>query len=412
MAEQTQRAALGQVSAGRALWPLGLATALSLMGDATLYAILPLYPAEAGIALESVGIILSVNRLIRLATNSPVGWLFDRVPDRRLLFFASLWLGVLSTAIYALSSGLPILFIGRLLWGLAWSGIWVGGNAIVLQSAPEALRGRWVGIYQVWFFSGSALGSFLGGVLTDAVGYRQALWIGAAISTLGALAAMAGLSDRNGSSHRTHLVSSGGRGPTGWRHISPAMWAVAVAQGMNRLVTAGIVAATLGLVIRQALGTELQWGAWQVGVASMTGGLLASRTLVSLVGAPFAGVWSDASGRRWELLALSMVAGAIGVGLMALPNVLLVIVGTFLGAAASGSIQALSTALAGDLSKGKYHGSNLGILYTAGDLGSAIGPLAAYALLSGGGLPVIYLGSAVLMIVVAVWTAFMRYIKE
>lgn len=97
---------------------------------------------------------------------------------------------------------------------------------------------------------------------------------------------------------------------------------------------------------------------------------------------------------------------------MALPNVLLVIVGTFLGAAASGSIQALSTALAGDLSKGKYHGSNLGILYTAGDLGSAIGPLAAYALLSGGGLPVIYLGSAVLMIVVAVWTAFMRYIKE
>lgn len=399
---------MDKVGAGRALWPLGLATALSLMGDATLYAVLPLHPAEAGIALGSVGIILSVNRIIRLATNGPAGLLFDRVADRRLMFTVSLWLGVLSTAIYALSSGLPLLFFGRLLWGLAWSGIWVGGNAIVLQAAPEAVRGRWVGIYQVWFFSGSALGSFLGGVLTDAVGYRQALWIGAAVSALGALAILGGLPDQHTANHPTHAVSPGWQSLARWRHISSAMWAVGVAQGMNRLVTAGIVATTLGLVVRQTLGTELQWGAWQVGVASMTGGLLASRTLVSLLGAPLAGVWSDAVGRRWELLALSMAAGAIGVGLMAFPNLVVVIVGTILGAAASGSIQALSTALAGDLSGGKYQGSNLGILYTTGDLGSAIGPLAAYALLSEGGLPVIYIGSAVLMIIVAVWAASNR----
>jgi MFS family permease len=93
---------------------------------------------------------------------------------------------------------------------------------------------------------------------------------------------------------------------------------------------------------------------------------------------------------------------------MAFPSLVVVIVGTILGAAASGSIQALSTALAGDLSGGKYQGSNLGILYTTGDLGSAIGPLAAYALLGEGGLPVIYIGSGVLMIVVAVWTASIR----
>src|SRR5512142_637007 len=198
---------MGKVGAGRALWPLGLATALSLMGDATLYAVLPLHPSEAGIALGSVGIILSVNRIIRLATNGPAGWLFDRLTDRLLLFLASLWLCVICTAIYALSSGLPILFMGRLLWGLAWSGIWVGGNAIVLEIAPEALRGRWVGIYQVWFFFGSALGSLLGGVLTDAVGYRQALWIGAAISAVGAFAALVALTDRHGVNHSPRAVS-------------------------------------------------------------------------------------------------------------------------------------------------------------------------------------------------------------
>ncbi|MBI4789003.1 MAG: MFS transporter [Chloroflexi bacterium] len=405
MAEQIERVAVTEVSAARALWPLGLSMALSLMGDATLYTVLPLHPAEAGIALGSVGIILSVNRVIRLATNGPAGWLYDRVADRRLLFLGSLWIGALSTAIYALASGLPVLFFARLLWGLAWSGIWVGGNAIVLEMAPEAQRGRWVGIYQVWFFFGSTLGLFGGGVLTDAVGYREGLWIGAGISAIGALAAVAALSDRHGGSHRARVAAQPLARGLGWRAVSPAMWAIATAYGTNRLVAAGVISATLGLVIQANVGSEFQLGAWQIGVASVTGGLLASRTLISLVGAPFAGMWSDAAGRRWELLALSLGLGALGIGLLAAPNVGAVIVATVVGAAAAGSIQSLATALAGDLAREKQHGSNLGILYTAGDLGSAIGPLAAYAIMPLAGLPIVYIACAALMVIVGIWTA-------
>jgi MFS family permease len=58
---------------------------------------------------------------------------------------------------YAPGAGFEILFVARLLWGLAWSGIWIGGNAIVLEMATERERGRWVGIYQVWFFSAARL---------------------------------------------------------------------------------------------------------------------------------------------------------------------------------------------------------------------------------------------------------------
>jgi MFS family permease len=79
--------------------------------------------------------------------------------------------------------------------------------------------------------------------------------------------------------------------------------------------------------------------------------------------------------------------------------------GTIAGAAAGGSIQALTTTLAGDLSAGRTQGQNLGLLYTAGDLGSAVGPLAAYALLPITGLPAIYLGCALLMLAVAAWAA-------
>ena len=54
----------------------------------------------------------------------------------------------------------------------------------------------------------------------------------------------------------------------------------------------------------------------------------------------------------------------------------------------SGSNQGLSTSLFGDLTPISRHGRRLGILFTVGDLGSALGPPLAYGL-----LPIIGLGS-------------------
>ena len=89
-----------RVDAGRVLFPLGLGTALSLMGDATLYTVLPTHTEDAGVTLAGVGILLGVNRAVRLFTNGPAGLAYDRVPRRRL-FLPALFLGAFSTAIYA-----------------------------------------------------------------------------------------------------------------------------------------------------------------------------------------------------------------------------------------------------------------------------------------------------------------------
>ncbi len=100
-------------------------------------------------------------------------------------------------------------------------------------------------------------------------------------------------------------------------------------------------------------------------------------------------------------MAASLALGGMGMALLAVSNLWIAILGTCITALASGSIQALTTTLAGDLARGEGHGANLGILYTAGDLGSAIGPLAAYALLPLTGLPAIFLGCAAAMLAVA-----------
>lgn len=67
----------------RGLIALGLAVCLSLFGDLTLYAVLVTQLETTGLALGAVGIMLGINRLIRIPGNLLGGLL--PVPSWRLL---------------------------------------------------------------------------------------------------------------------------------------------------------------------------------------------------------------------------------------------------------------------------------------------------------------------------------------
>jgi MFS family permease len=105
------------ISPLRVLLPVGIGTCLSLLGDASIYAVLPSQTVGAGVSIASLGILLSANRFVRLFSNGPAGVAYDR-GRRRRLFVSALFLGGLSTALYALSQGFWLLLVGRLLWGL------------------------------------------------------------------------------------------------------------------------------------------------------------------------------------------------------------------------------------------------------------------------------------------------------
>jgi MFS family permease len=166
----------------RVLTLLGAGTAISLLGDATLYAVLPNPPiaAQAGVSLAMVGVLLGVNRATRLLLNGPVGVLYDRLPRRRLLI-TSLVLGVISSIMYAAGWGFWPWLAGRVVWGVAWSLLSIGCNAVVLDISTDENRGRHSGQYQMWFFVGVASSSFLGGLFTDVFGFRPGLWLDAAL---------------------------------------------------------------------------------------------------------------------------------------------------------------------------------------------------------------------------------------
>lgn len=384
--------------------PVGLGTGLSLIGDSSLYTVLPTHVTEAGVSLASVGILLSANRFIRLALNGPAGMAYDRWP-RRLLFVAALFIGAASTAIYAFTQGFWPLLAGRLLWGLAWSGIWVGGNTIILDISRHHTRGRWIGIYQISFFLGASSGAIVGGTLTDWLGYHPAMGVGAGLTLLGALVALFFLPETRGFRHPPAKADPppAAAPATNPPAARPAEFAAALALlGVNRLLVAGVLMSTFGLLLANHIGSSVQIGGIVLGVATLTGLGLGANALVSMASAPLMGGLSDRLGNRWQVAAGGLTSGAAGFGLLALGSPLTILLGLPLTSVAGGSNQGLSTAIVGDLFAGKKQGRQLGLLFTTGDLASAIGPPLAYALIPRLGLGGIYLAGGILFAIMFV----------
>ena len=62
---------------------IGFAVCLSLVGDLSLFAVLPTHYADAGLTLLNLGLILSIHRLIRIPGNPLAGYVIDRWGRRK-----------------------------------------------------------------------------------------------------------------------------------------------------------------------------------------------------------------------------------------------------------------------------------------------------------------------------------------
>ncbi len=372
----------------RIILPVGLGTALSLLGDSTLYTVLPTHTIEAGISIGAVGALLGANRIIRVITSPASGYLFDRL-SKRWLFVLSLVLGAVSSFLCALVSGFVPLLLARLLWGLSWSGIWIGGTSILLSVTPQAERGKRIGALQVWFFLGSAGGSLLGGFLTDLLGYRSALLAAGGLSTAGMLTAAIFLPkfDRvDGMAGGCVARSTRTDGAAS----RPELAVAALVEGLNRLVLSGILAAIISLLVRERLTALVII----VSVSTLTGILNLGRTAASMVSAVALGRLSDFLGDRWLAMAISLFLGGVGLHLLAYAQPWPFISGLLLCAVALGGIPVLTRSLAGDISGNESRGRAVGLIQTAGDLGSAIGPPLAFLLLPNMGASPLFNASA------------------
>ncbi|MEU9040613.1 MULTISPECIES: MFS transporter [unclassified Kitasatospora] len=104
-----------------------------------------------------------------------LGLLSDRFGRRRTLVVGTL-LFVLSNAAAALSTGLTLLVVSRAVAGLAAAAAGPAIWAHIAETAPEAVRGRALGLGMALFSCGQVIGVPLGGFLAGLAGWRSAFW--------------------------------------------------------------------------------------------------------------------------------------------------------------------------------------------------------------------------------------------
>lgn len=106
------------------------------------------------------------------------GWLSDRLGRRASLGFAIAAFG-LGNVLCGLAPSAAWLLVGRALAGLGVGGTWGGGQALMGETFPPALRGRYGAIAQTGAPVGLGLAAVAGSFLAPVVGWRAVFLVAA-----------------------------------------------------------------------------------------------------------------------------------------------------------------------------------------------------------------------------------------
>ena len=380
-------------------------TALALFGDSTLYPVLPVQYTAVGVTTLQVGLLLSVNRLVRLPLNVPSGWLVNRW-GAKWLYILGLALGALSTLGYGLFRGLAPWLLLRALWGVAWTLIAVAGYTMVLNAGDETTYGRYAGSHYSLSFFGGSIGAMLGGILADRIGLAPSMLV---LGSCTALACLLALTLPNVKPRPVTTGPSPKARPSlrllaraawqGVRALEGRLWLIVWLNFGHRFFFAGVFYSLFGLYLKRSLGDSFHLGALAVGIASLSATLLFVRNLVSVLVSPSMGYLSDKLGDRRLVLLLGQVAGVLGLAVLALTfSPLVILVSVLLIAVGFGLVPSMLLAWMGDLSDHR-RGPLVGGFQTMGDLGSGLAPLIAYPMVEWIGIRWVFGLSAMLLAV-------------
>jgi MFS transporter, DHA1 family, inner membrane transport protein len=165
----------------------GLVLAIALIGDALIYVVLPLYHQEFGVSLAMVGVLLSLNRWIRLLANSAVAHLGDRIGPHTMMIAAAVG-SIVSTTLYGLGDGAGLQIFARCLWGVSFAALNLATLAYAVSDRPNA--GKRVGFSRALMGIVQVMALIAGAWLCLNIGSRQVFVIFGAITSLALVAAL------------------------------------------------------------------------------------------------------------------------------------------------------------------------------------------------------------------------------
>jgi MFS family permease len=371
---------------------------LAIVGDSFLYGTLPLEAKNLGFALPLVGVLLSINRLVRLLSNTWASAVFEKLGPRRPFVFAVI-LALLTTAAYGAGWGFMVFLLARMGWGIAWSALRQGGYQAVWTGGDKA-KGRLMGMLWGVIRLGSAFSVLFGGYLRDRFGYRTGV---GGIAALTALAIPVALSIRWPAEPR-QAPRAQASFREGWRE------ALKTAPG-RRLLLAGFVhsafegalISTTSLFLVDRLGGNVLFPGLGARIGTLAGSLLALRWIADMLFGPAIGAISDRIGQARTLVVLAAVLLVTMLGVVGLSGMPLILCLCLLFISSAGLMITLAALASGIALRAERPHLYVGVYATAHDAGGAIGPLLAYFATGLIGLSGQYLLAAVVLILAILW---------
>lgn len=387
-------------------------TGTVIMGDSLMYVVLPVAALEFGVdgqlglaASFWIGLALSINRFIRLVSNSLAASVYQRF-GVRWPFVASIAVGVLSTLAYGLGSGVAVLLLARAAWGVAYSFMRLAAQLTAFAVGTSAIRGRLMGLFN----SGQRFGSFVavtaGAMVFHLTSRELTFTILAAIGLLGVLIAtrvpdlrperiqssVAGLRERL---NAWDLAIS--RLPGYGRKLRLPLLSISLMRFATAFGANGLAIATMAPYLAKFADDNDRVLGGAFAVVTLAGLLVGSRWLAEITLGVLMGHLSDRIGRRMSI-AYGMAAMVASLAVMVAFDSVIAVVFTMpvLFVAAVGVNTALDAAI-GETATSSTRAAVLGRYSTWLDLGAALGPFAGFLIADRIGFEGGFLVAAVLL---------------
>ncbi|MCS7125035.1 MAG: MFS transporter [Candidatus Bathyarchaeota archaeon] len=146
------------------LFPLCFAVFVSMLGFGLVMPLLPIYARSFGATGIQLGLLTTSFAITRAVTTYPGGWLADK-SGRKKPVTAGLLMYSVVMVLYGFTEDVNQLILLRALQGVASGIVWPIINTMVVDIVPPEDRGKALGLYEMMWFLGMAVGPGLGGVL-------------------------------------------------------------------------------------------------------------------------------------------------------------------------------------------------------------------------------------------------------
>lgn len=390
-----------KVSWKRTLYILFFAQLMVAVGFSSSYPFLPLYVEQlgstTGLSIELLaGLVYSAQAFAMMIASPIWGTVADRF-GRKLMVVRSMYGGMIILFLMAFVTSAEQLVLLRTMQGLI-TGTVAAANALLASVTPRRESGYAMGMLQVGFSIGTALGPLIGGVVADSLGYSAVFYITALFLLLGGLTVTFGIHEdfkvvKPVERRKVNLVSS-----LQSLLVLPGVFIAYVMRfitSMGRMMTTPIIP----LFVQNLLSNSAS-------INTFTGLVMGVSSGATMVSAVILGKIGDRTGYR-KILVISMMVlvggyafqGYVSTGWQFL--VLQLLVGVALG----GVIPIISAILANYIKAGD-EGLAFGLDNSVTAAGRGTAPLLGAAVATAWGYPLTFIVTGLIFVIstmLAVW---------